>query len=48
MKTNGILMAVIIGICQGSQPILGFNYGAEQYKRVREVFKLAVTCALCV
>ena len=48
MKTNGILMAVIIGICQGSQPILGFNYGAEQYKRVREVFMLAVTCALCV
>lgn len=48
MKTNGILMAVIIGICQGSQPILGFNYGAEQYKRVRGVFKLAVTCALCV
>ena len=48
MKTNGILMAVIIGICQGSQPILGFNYGAKQYQRVREVFKLAISCALAV
>ena len=48
MKTNGILMAVIIGICQGSQPILGFNYGAEQYERVRNVFKLAISCAFCV
>ena len=48
MKTNGILMAVIIGISQGSQPILGFNYGARQYQRVREVFKLAISCALAV
>ncbi len=48
MKTNGILMAVIIGICQGSQPILGFNYGARQYERVRKVFKLAISCALAV
>ncbi|MCI9590323.1 MAG: MATE family efflux transporter [Lachnospiraceae bacterium] len=48
MKTNGILMAVIIGICQGSQPILGFNYGARQYGRVRKVFKLAISCALAV
>ena len=29
MKTNAILLAVIIGFSQGSQPIIGFNYGAN-------------------
>ena len=48
MKTNAILLAVIIGISQGSQPIIGFNYGAGQYNRVRETYKLAITANLVV
>ncbi len=48
MKTNAILLAVIIGISQGSQPIIGFNYGARQYDRVRRTYKLAVTANLIV
>lgn len=44
MKTNAIWLAVIIGISQGSQPIVGFNYGAKQYDRVRGTYKLAITC----
>ena len=48
MKTNAILLAIIIGISQGSQPILGFNYGARQYDRVRSTYKLAITCNLIV
>ncbi|HIW84694.1 MAG TPA: MATE family efflux transporter [Candidatus Dorea gallistercoris] len=48
MKTNAILLAIIIGISQGSQPILGFNYGAKQYDRVRSTYKLAITCNLIV
>lgn len=48
MKTNAILLAVIIGISQGSQPIIGFNYGARQYDRVRKTYKLAVTANLAV
>ena len=46
MKTNGILMAFIIGLSQGMQPIIGFNYGAKQYDRVRGTYKLAVRCSL--
>ena len=46
MKTNAIWLAVIIGISQGSQPIVGFNYGAKQYDRVRGTYKLAITCNL--
>ena len=42
MKTNAILLAFVIGISQGSQPIIGFNYGAKQYDRVRQTYKLAI------
>lgn len=48
MKTNAILLAVIIGISQGSQPIIGFNYGAEQYDRVRQTYRLAITVNLII
>lgn len=48
MKTNAILLAVIIGISQGTQPIVGFNYGAEKYDRVISVYKLAILCNLVV
>ena len=30
----------IAGICQGAQPILSYNYGAKNYDRVRDTFKL--------
>ena len=32
----------ILGLSQGAQPIIGYNYGAGQYKRVRETWKIAV------
>lgn len=48
MKTNAILLAIIIGLSQGSQPIIGFNYGARQYDRVKKTYRLAVTCNLIV
>lgn len=42
MKTNAIILAIVIGISQGVQPIIGFNYGARQYSRVREAYLLAI------
>ena len=48
MKTNAILLAIIIGISQGMQPIIGFNYGAQKYERVKKTFKLAVSANLIV
>lgn len=48
MKTNGILFAFIIGLSQGMQPIIGFNYGAKQYERVRKTYKLAVCCSFSI
>ena len=39
MKISQILNSIIIGIAAGAQPILGYNYGAEKYNRVKETLK---------
>ncbi len=48
MKVNAIVLAVIIGIIQGMQPIIGFNYGAAAYQRVKATYKLAVLCVTVI
>ncbi len=47
-KVNVVMMAFLIGIGQGCQPIIGFNYGAELYPRVRETFRRALTASLMI
>lgn len=42
MKIAMILGSVCIGIGVGSQPILGFNYGAQHNVRIRRTYLLAV------
>jgi Na+-driven multidrug efflux pump len=39
---------IVLGINQGMQPIVGFNYGAKQYKRTVEALKLTIICATAV
>ncbi|MBO5586404.1 MAG: MATE family efflux transporter [Prevotella sp.] len=36
-----VFVMVTMGVCQGMQPIAGYNYGAENYHRMLEVLKLA-------
>ena len=38
-------MSFVIGISQGVQPIIGFNYGAKKYKRVRKSYLLTLGVA---
>ena len=38
-KLNSLYISTILGISIGSQPIIGFNYGAENYDRVKKVLK---------
>ena len=45
---NSIIMMVgmpIVGISQGAQPIIGFNYGCKKYDRVEKTLKLATIAA---
>lgn len=39
-KIFAIVLAFSLGVAVGGQPIIGFNYGAKQYKRVLEAYKL--------
>ncbi len=42
MKTNAILLSIIVGISQGVQPIIGYNFGAKKYKRLKQAYLLAL------
>lgn len=44
VTVTSFVVAFIIGVCQGMQPIAGYNYGAKRYVRLNRVFMLA----LCV
>lgn len=54
-KVNILFMGFVLGIAQGCQPICGFNYGAKNYGRVRQTYKMAAiavtiistVCFLC-
>lgn len=45
-KVNQVFMSFIIGISQGLQPIVSFNYGAGKYKRVKEAYIKAISVGL--
>ena len=38
---TAMIVSVIIGICQGMQPIVGYNYGAKKLGRLKGTFWLA-------
>ncbi len=44
-KVNMIFMSFVIGISQGIQPVIGYNYGAQKYHRVRKSYLLALGTA---
>ncbi len=48
MKVNAIIMSVFIGIQQGTRPIMGYNYGAKQYSRVKDTYRLGVTVDIAI
>lgn len=51
MKIFSILMAILIGLGSGAQPIFGYNYGAGKYDRVKDTFKYTMglsVASMCV
>ncbi len=49
-RSTMMLLMPIFGINQGAQPIIGYNYGAKKYDRVKRTLKLAAAAAtmICV
>lgn len=39
MKVFQIVIAFVVGIAAGCQPIVGYNYGAGNYARVKQIYK---------
>ncbi len=39
MKSNMIVILLQIGLCTGIQPLIGYNYGARNKKRLLQVFR---------
>ena len=48
MKVNQILISIVLGIGIGSQPIIGYNYGAKNFDRVKKTYKTSVLLASVV
>lgn len=42
MKVFAIVIAIVIGITIGSQPIIGYNFGAGNKERVKKTFRLII------
>lgn len=42
MKVNQILISILVGIAVGAQPVIGFNYGAQNFMRVRKTLDIAL------
>ena len=38
----------VMGVCQGMQPIVGYNYGAEKYDRMLRCLFMAIGCATTI
>lgn len=48
MSVAMLLLMPIVGISQGAQPLIGFNYGAQLYGRVRETLKKGILAGTSV
>lgn len=48
MKVNAIMISIIIGISNATQPIISYNYGAKLYARIRELLFKAGAVTLIV
>ncbi|NLC65790.1 MAG: MATE family efflux transporter [Clostridium sp.] len=51
----GVIMSIVtflvmpaMGVSQGAQPIIGYNYGAKQYERVKDTLKLSIISATAI
>lgn len=48
MKVFTIVINIVVGLVLGAQPILGYNYDAKEYGRVKKTFKLVIISTIIV
>lgn len=47
-KVNSLFSAIVFGISQSTQPIIGYNHGAGNHLRVKAAFRQAAKIILCI
>ena len=45
-KLQTFLYLSVNGMIQGMRPLMGYNYGAKEYRRVNNIYRLALTIAI--
>ncbi|MBR0106579.1 MAG: polysaccharide biosynthesis C-terminal domain-containing protein, partial [Lachnospiraceae bacterium] len=48
MKINSLMTAIIIGVTHATQPIFSYNYGAQKYRRIRQLFLTAALTTIVI
>lgn len=46
MKANMLVVLLQIGLCTGIQPLIGYNYGSGNVKRLKQVYRFTGFCAI--
>lgn len=46
-SVRSVLELPVYGLNSGAQPVMGFNYGAKQYGRVKESIRFTALCGTC-
>ncbi|MPM34103.1 Multidrug export protein MepA [bioreactor metagenome] len=47
-KVSMLINGIVMGYGQGFQPVVGFNWGAGRYDRVREAYRVASVSGICI
>lgn len=47
-KVFTIVINIVVGLILGAQPILGYNYGAKKYDRVKQTYKTVLTVTIII
>ncbi len=48
LKANMLVVFLQMGIAMGIQPLVGYNFGAGNYKRMKDVMKFAALCTIII
>lgn len=48
MKANMLVVFVQMGIAMGTQPLIGYNFGAKNFRRLKDAVKFALLCNVIV
>lgn len=47
-RTTMFFIMVVFGVTQGMQPILGFNYGANKWERVKRTLRIGIIAGVSI